>query len=122
MYDPKATSQSTAFLVTIPSFIGTNWYEFKSHMEQLIATHIGSAGIPLSYTIKDTCQYWEDTKTMASLQDMITATNMHSGNSFDIENKELFRIISNTFFTTTLAYFNIQPSEDSEWYYVMEKH
>ena len=30
--DLKATSQSTSFLVMMPSFIGTNWYEVKSHM------------------------------------------------------------------------------------------
>ena len=29
---PKANSQSTLFLVMIPSFIGTNWYEVKYHM------------------------------------------------------------------------------------------
>ena len=45
--DPKATSQSTVFFVTIPSFIGTNWYEVKSHIVQLLVTSIGAAGIPL---------------------------------------------------------------------------
>ena len=30
MEDPKATSQSTLFLVTIPSFIETNWYKLNT--------------------------------------------------------------------------------------------
>ena len=57
---PKATSQSIDFLVTISLFIGTNWYEVKSHMVQLLATHIGAEDIPLSYTIRDTNKDWED--------------------------------------------------------------
>ena len=98
----KAISQSTAFSVTIPLFIGKNWYEVKYHMVQLIVTCIGAAGIPLSYLIRDTCQDWEDTNVISSLQDRRTATKMHSGNSFDIDNKYLFRILSNAFSATTL--------------------
>ena len=90
---PKATSQITAFLVTIPSFIGTNWHEVKYHMVQLIDNHIGEAGITLSYLIRDTHQYWEYTNGISSLQDRLTATKIHSRNSFDIDKKELFRIL-----------------------------
>ena len=40
MEDPKAIYQSTEVLVTIPSFIGMDWYEVKSNMVQLLATCI----------------------------------------------------------------------------------
>ena len=53
MKDTKATSQSTAFLVMIPLFIGTKWYEVKYHMVQLLATRIGALVIQLSYLIID---------------------------------------------------------------------
>ena len=99
---PKVTSQSTESLVTIPSFIGTNWYEVKSHMVQLFVTCIGAAGIPFSYLIRGTFQDWENTNRISSLQDSITATKIHSGNSFDIDDKDLFCILSNTFSATAL--------------------
>ena len=47
MEDNNVTFQSTEFLVTTPPFIGTNWYEVKSHMMQIIATRIGAECIPL---------------------------------------------------------------------------
>ena len=47
MEDPKETYESTKVLVTIISFIEKNWYEVRSHMVQLLATHIGEAYIPL---------------------------------------------------------------------------
>ena len=107
MEDPKATSQSTVFFVTIPSFIGTNWYEVKSHIVQLLATCIGSAGITLPYLIKYAWRYWEDKKIILSFQYRRTATKMHSGNSFDIDNKDIFCILSNTFSSTTVDYVTL---------------
>ena len=74
MEKPKATSQSTSFLVTIPLFIGNNWYEVKSHKVQLLATCIGAAGIPFSDMIRDTRRYWEDTNMIPYLQDRRTST------------------------------------------------
>ena len=103
MDDTKANYQSTSFLLTIPWFIGTNWYAVKSHMVQLLVTRIVVSGIPLSYLIRDTLQYWEDTNRITSLQDRRIATKIHSGNSFDIDNKELLRHLSNTFSATTLG-------------------
>ena len=79
MEDPKETSKSTEFYVTIPSFIGTSWYEVKSHMMQLLANHIGAAGTSFSYMIRDTPQDWENTNRIISLQDSRTATKMHFG-------------------------------------------
>ena len=39
MKDPDATPQSTAFLVIIPTFIGTNWHDVKSKAIALLTTH-----------------------------------------------------------------------------------
>ena len=54
---PKATSKLTEFLVMILLFIGTNRYEVKSNMVQLLGTCIGESGIPFSYLFRDTFQY-----------------------------------------------------------------
>ena len=73
-------------------------------MVQLLEICIGAAGITVSHLIRDTRQDWEDTNGIYSLQDMRTATKMNSGNSFDIDNKELLHILSNTFSATALEY------------------
>ena len=69
-------------------------------MVQLLLTCIGAAGIPLSYMIRDTCQDWEDTHGINYLQDRRTATKIHYGNSFKIDNKYLFRILLYKFYST----------------------
>ena len=71
-------------------------------MMQLLTTHIGTAVIPLSYLIRDTIQDWEDIKGISFLQDRRNATTIHPGKLFDIGNKELFHIFSNTFYYATL--------------------
>lgn len=98
----EPTSQSTTFSVVIPPFEGTNWYEVKAHIASLLATRIGMSGIPLSYLIRDTRQEWKDTEHIVSLQTRRTATKLHSGSSFDLDNGELYRILSNVFSSTTL--------------------
>ena len=102
MEDPKVNFQTTEFLVTISLLTGTNWYEVKSHMLQLLVTRIEEEIITSSYLIRETRQYWEDKNVISSLQDKRTATKVYSGNSFEIDNKGLFRILSNTFSVTTL--------------------
>ena len=49
-------------------------------MVQLLATHIGAAGITLLYLLRDTHQDWEDTKVIISLQYRRTVNKMNSGN------------------------------------------
>ena len=71
-------------------------------MVQLLANIIGAEGIPLSYLIRYTRRDCQDMNVIPSLQDRRTATKMHFGNSFDIENEELFRILSNTLSATTI--------------------
>ena len=71
-------------------------------MMQLLTTRFGAVDISLSYMIRDTFHDQEYTNIIPSLHDRITSTNMHSGNSFDIDNKELFCIPSNTLSGTTL--------------------
>jgi len=102
MKDPDPTPQSTSFSVTIPSFVGTNWYEVKSQLLSLLATRTGKAGIPLSYLTRDSRQTWKGTDHILSSQDRRIATKAHSGNSFDIDNREFYRIISNVFTASTL--------------------
>ena len=49
MKDPDATPQSTAFLVIIPTFVGTNWHDVKVKVIALLTTRVGKSGIPLTY-------------------------------------------------------------------------
>ena len=56
------------------------------------------------YLIRDTRQYWEDTNVIISLQDRRTVTKKNYEKIFEIDSKEIFRIISNKFSTTTLEY------------------
>ena len=65
-------------------------------------TSIGAAGIPLSYMISYTRHDWKYNSSIPSLRDRIFVTKIHYRNSFDIDNEELFRILSNTFFANTL--------------------
>ena len=52
MKDLDATPQSTAFSVIIPTFDGTNWYDFKAKMIALLRTRVGTSGIPLTYLLR----------------------------------------------------------------------
>ena len=42
MKDPDATPQSTAFLVIIPTFDGTNWHDVKAKVIALLTTRVGT--------------------------------------------------------------------------------
>ena len=102
MEDPKTTPQSTPFSVQIPHFIGTNWHSTKSKIIALLATRTGSRGIPLTYLTKITRLVWEDTDNMPNLADRRTATKMHEGNTYELDNREFFRILLSIFTSTTL--------------------
>ena len=39
---------------------------------------------------------------MTNLQEIRIATKVHKGNTFELDNRELFRILMNTFTSTTL--------------------
>ena len=102
MKDPDATPQSTAFSVIIPTFFGTNWHNVKTKVIALLTTRVRTSGIPLTYLIRETRQTWEDTEQMPNLQERRIATNFHKGNTFELDNRELFRILLSTFTSTTL--------------------
>ena len=48
MKDPDYTPQSTAFLVIVPTFVGTNWHDVKAKMISLLKKRVGTSGIPLT--------------------------------------------------------------------------
>ena len=100
--DPEVTSQATPFAVTVPRFEGTNWHDVKTMIIALLATRIGNAGIPITYLVRETRLFWEDTEYMSNLQDRRVRTKLHQGITFDLDNTELFRILMNIFATTTL--------------------
>ena len=100
--DPITTTQSTPLSVDIPHFSGTNWHSVKSKMSALLATRTGNAGIPLTYLVRSTRLLWEDTETMNNLQARRAATKLLEGNTYDLDNREFFRILLNTFSSTTL--------------------
>ena len=101
MKDPDATPQTTAFSVIIPTFDGTNWHDVKAKVISLLTTRVKTSGIPLTYIIMETRQTWEDTEQMPNLQERRIATKVHKGNTFELDNRELFRILLNTFTSTT---------------------
>ena len=102
MKDPDAKPQSTAFLVIIPTFDETNWHDVKAKFIALLTTRVETSGIPLTYLIRETRQTWENTEQMPNLQERRIETKVHKGNTFELENRELFRILLNTFTSTTL--------------------
>ena len=102
MKDPKVTAQSTAFSVTIPIFHGTNWHDVKAKMVALLNTRVGNSGIPLTYLVREAKYSWEDTEAMPNLQERRIATKVHEGHTYKLDNRELFRILMNTFTSTTL--------------------
>ena len=102
MVDPAMTPQSTSFSVTIPHFVGTNWYDVKAKMLALLATRTGNSGIPLIFLVRETRLLWENTDDITNLQERRIATKSHGGNTYDLDNRELFRILMNTFTSTTL--------------------
>ena len=102
MEDPTETPQSTAFTVEVPKFDGTNWFDVRSKIHDLLSTRIGASGIPLTYLIRTTRIAWENTEEIASLQERRIATKIHEGTSFDRDNREFHRILTNIFTGSTL--------------------
>ena len=102
MKDPEVTTQSTAFSVTIPAFNGTNWHDVKAKLVALLNTRVGNCGIPLTYLVRKVKQSWENTETMSNLQERRIATKVHEGHTYELDNRELFRILMNTFTSSTL--------------------
>ena len=102
MKDPSTTPQSTPPSVIVPKFVGTNWHDTKSKLTALLATRIGNSGIPLTYLVRKTRLRWEDTDTMNNLQERRISTKAHEGNTYELDNRELFRILMSTFTATTL--------------------
>ena len=102
MEKAEVTSQSTAFSVPVVKYTGTNWFDVRGQIVQLMSTRIGNAGIPLSYILRDERKEWEDTKDITSLQDRRIATKMLAGPTYDLDNKEVFRILANVLTGTTL--------------------
>ena len=102
MEQPEVTSQSTAFSVTVAKYTGTNWFDVRGQILQLMSTRIGHSGIPLSYILRENRREWEDTEEITSLQDRRIVTKMLEGPTFDLDNKEVYRILSNVLGSTTL--------------------
>ena len=102
MEKPEVTSQSTALSVPVDKYNGRNWFDVKGQITQLMSTRIGHAGIPLAYILRDSRQEWEDTEDIESLQDRRIATKKLEGPTYDLDNKELFRILANVLNGTTL--------------------
>ena len=102
MEKPEVTTQSTAFSVAVTKYNGTNWFDVRGQITQLMSTRIGHAGIPLSYVLRSVREEWEDTEHITSLQDRRIATKMLAGPTFDLDNKEVFRILTNVLSGTTL--------------------
>ena len=102
MVKPEVTAQSTAFSVEVCKYDGTNWFDVKGQILQLMSTRIGHAGIPLSYILRDSRKEWSDTEDMTSIQDRRIATKVLQGSLYDLDNKELFRILGNVLGGTTL--------------------
>ena len=53
MEKAEVTSQSTAFSVSVVKYTGTNWFDVRGQIIQLMSTRIGNAGILLSYILRD---------------------------------------------------------------------
>ena len=102
MKDPEVTAQSTAFSVIIPAFHGTNWHDVKAKMIALLNTRVRNCGIPLTYLVRETKSSWEDTEMMSNLQERRIVTKVHKGHTYVLDNRELFRILMNTFTSSTL--------------------
>ena len=102
MKDPDDKPQSTAFSVIILTFDGTNWHDVKAKVIALLTTCVGTSRIPLNYLIRETRQTWEDTEQIPNLQERRIATKVHKSHTFEPDNRELFRILLNTFTSTTL--------------------
>ena len=100
--DPETTPQSTALAVEVPKFNGTNWFDVRSKIHDLLSTRIGAAGIPLTYLIRDARRQWEDTEEIDSIQDRRIATKVYEGTSFDQDNREFHRILTTLFSGSTL--------------------
>lgn len=104
MEKAEITSQSTSFSVAVTKYDGTNWFDVRGQILQLMSTRIGHSGIPLSYILRQTRSEWEDTESITSLKDRRVATKMLQGPTFDLDNKEFFRILANVLSTTTLEH------------------
>ena len=102
MKDTDATPQSTSFSVIIPTFDGTNWHDVKAKVIAPLTTRVRTSGIPLTYLIRETRKTWEDAEQMSNLQERRIATKVHKGNNFELDNRELFRILLNMFTSTML--------------------
>ena len=89
-------------MVIIPTFVGTNWHDLKAKVIAILTARVGTSGIPLTYLIRETRQTWEDTEQMPNPQERRIAKKVHKCNTFELDNKELFRILLNTFTSTTL--------------------
>ena len=102
MKDPEVTGKSTAFSVIITAFHGTNWHDVKAKMIVLLNTCVRKCGILLTYLVRETKSSWEDTETMSNFQERRIATKVHKGHTYELDNKELFQILMNTFTFSTL--------------------
>ena len=101
MEKPEITSQSTSFSVTVTKYDGTNWFDARGQILQLMSTRIGHSGVPLSCILRQTRSEWDDTENSTSLQDRRIATKILQGPTFDLDNKEFFRILANVLTSTT---------------------
>ena len=102
MDQPEPTPQSTSLSVAVAKFDGSNWYEVKSQFVALMSTRIGHAGLPLTYLIRKVRKTWEDSEEITSLQERRMATKVHVGTSFEVDNREMYRILLQVFSSTTL--------------------
>lgn len=110
--EPETTPESTAFAVSVPKFSGTNWFDVRMKIHDLLSTRIGSAGLPLTYLIRETRDTWDATVNAQSLQHRRIATKAYDGPSFDRDNREFHRILTNLFSGSTLE--NIVQSNQSK--------
>lgn len=58
--DPNPTTPRT-LSVTIPKFVGTNWYEVKQQFMLALQTVYGQSGVLLLYLIRGSRVAWQDT-------------------------------------------------------------
>lgn len=103
--DPEPTTPG-ALPVTVPKFIGTNWYEVKQQIVLALQTIYDQSGIPISYLIRMSRRAWEDTNNIdlyPSLQARRIATNEHTGADFNKDNLELFGILGQELDKSTLS-------------------
>ena len=99
---PDTTPQSTVFSVTVPHFEGTNWHDVKAKILALLGTRKSNSRIPLTYLEWETHLLWQTTDDVKSLQDRIITTKALEGNTYELDNRGLFRILTNMITSTTL--------------------